>query len=305
MSKARAFAVFGVAVLIAAWSLAQPPAARADGAAYFQTEVRFADGSAVVTSLNDNSVTTTPADDGSPGAAEVASAIGSVTTNDVSAAPADVSAALAEASSDTTVAAGDPEPLPEPNPTADDVTVTPLNATPDGFHLYGTNTTAYGYIYTSQYLATYLNRCIDGSCTHIGQVNNRFKEYLYGGSSRIWRLTPNVVYTSGPAYNDQFYYWCGVNIPKASDVTCGTDDTTADYSGVGPYELASESIGNNSYPIYKNFGSGHAQYAKFPMIELVTSWLGYSVKVTEKFRGWDIRNYNNVWKMSPVSGTGY
>jgi hypothetical protein len=112
------------------------------------------------------------------------------------------------------------------------------------------------------------------------------------------------VYRFGPAYTLNFAYWCGVNIPNASDITCRTNDDTADASGVD-YTQASYSIGNTSYPIIKSFGSGHASYAKFPMIEMDTTWPGYSVRVVEKFRGWDIRRYNGVWQMSPVSGTGF
>jgi hypothetical protein len=277
----------------------------------YQTQVEFQDGSSVITDLATQSVTTTPGSNGSPGAAAAAVAGGGVDTDGLTPAPTNAPGEEGQATANGTGGLA-------PDPGADDPGVGPGGGgvdpgpggvtadspTPGGFRLWGTNTTAYGYTYTSDYLKTYLNKC-QGSCTHIGRVDVRFKQYLYGGSSITWKLTPNTYYQYGPAYSSKYYYWCGVNVPNATDPTCATADDTADYSGTGPYSLTTGTTGNRSYSIYKYFGHGYHTRAKFPMIEMITKWPGYSPTVTEKFRGWDIRDYSGTWKMSPASGTGF
>lgn len=36
------------------------------------------------------------------------------------------------------------------------------------------------------------------------------------------------------------------------------------------------------------------------MIEIKTIWVEYSVTVTQKLQGWDVRRNDGVWKMAPV-----
>lgn len=153
-------------------------------------------------------------------------------------------------------------------------------------------------------MITRISKCVSGSCTTLARVDDRIKEYLYGGSSIRWKITPSTLYRFGDPYSVEFEYWCGVNLPDASDITCRTDDSTADASGV-EYQLASSYVGNASYSITPSFGSGHATRAKFPMVEMRTTWPGYGLQVVVRFRGWDIRRYDGVWKMAPISGTGY
>jgi hypothetical protein len=282
------------------------PAQGAEDDVYYVTEVGFADGSSLITRADTGTQQVTPATDGTPGDARAAQQSGAVTTTSAgTATDSDDVEELppgADSGEDTVRAQTPIDPNGGHGPGSGDVVI--QADTPDGFHLYGTNTTAYGYIYTSDYLATKLSKCVNGSCEVIGRVDNRFKEYLYGGSSIRWKITPSSVYRFGPVYSIDFEYWCGVNLSWQSDITCRTDDSTADSSGID-YTLASWSVGNNSYPIIKSFGSGHADKAKYPLIEMRTTWPGYPVTVTERFRGWDIRRFSGVWQMSPVSGTGY
>lgn len=251
--------------LTAGFAAVTVPASAAPRQTYYETEVRFADGSSLLTRLDTGAETATASSNGQPGAATSAAEDNSVVSRDPNA-------------------------------------VTTMTSTPDGFHLYGTNTTAHGYIYNSDVLATLLHRISGGTNTTIGQVNVGFKEYLNGGSSIRWQITPKATFRYGPPYSFAYEYWCGVNKPNANDVTCATDDSTAD-----PYAddtIVSETVGNESYTLYKAFGSGYGSNAKFPMLALHVKWPGYPVEVIERFRGWDIRKYSGVWQMSPVSGTG-
>jgi hypothetical protein len=65
------------------------------------------------------------------------------------------------------------------------------------------------------------------------------------------------------------------------------------------------SVGRASYGTIHSFGFGHLDNAKYPLVETRTTWPGYPVLVTERFRGFDTRKYSGTWKMSPRVGHGY
>lgn len=310
MTRRRFRALPGLVVLcVTATVITAPPAQSESGDTYYMTKVVFKDGSSVTARSDSGIQHPAPALDGSAGEARAALEAGAVDTAFTDSSPEeDVSSEMkivdSEAlptgdSGDETVRA---RARVVERPSRD---LTTQAETPDGFRLFGTNTTAYGYIYTSDYVGAELYHCSNGMCDRIGRVDVRIKEYLYGGDSINWRITPSSVYRFGPPYSVDFEYWCGVNLKWQSDITCRTDDDTASPSGEDFYGLASHSVGNNSWPFVRSFGRRHADNAKYPLIEMRTTWPGHpTATVTVRFRGWDIRRYDGVWKMAPVSGTG-
>lgn len=184
----------------------------------------------------------------------------------------------------------------------DDMTgLAPMTETPLHFLLYGTGRRS-DYRYVSDRVLVDLEKC-DPNCHTGGQVDVDFGEHLYGGHSIRWRLTPQSFYKNGPAYTDHFWYWCGVSIKWHRDNTCRTHDGTASESGTGPYDLASESLGNEAYRIYKAFGRAHYRSAKYPLIEQQVTWPYDTEKAAKlKFRGWDIRRSSHVWKLAAATG---
>src|SRR5690242_7219429 len=122
--KPAALLVLSLLAMSAAAVVSGPTGGTAEASAlststYFSAGVQFQDGSELVTRSDTGQETLVPATDGTPGDAGAAAADNSVQVFD----PNGVSA---------------------------------MTSTPDGFHLYGNNVTAYGYIYNSDVLATFL-----------------------------------------------------------------------------------------------------------------------------------------------------
>ncbi|MFI7337227.1 hypothetical protein ACIBUY_04720 [Streptomyces sp. NPDC050085] len=260
-----------VCALTAALALAGPVTGqpvRADDTPqgeWYQTEVEFGDGSALITRLDTGGMRTTPARGGGmPSEAQQAIEDGSITTTR-SLAP--------EARTDT----------------------------PNGYTLHGNHRTD-RYHYRSDEGLAKLDRCQNGECTVKASVKVQLKQTLHGGSSHRWTLGLHTRHWTGDAYSFSYDYYCGVNVPRASDWTCETKDATADgHHFAAPVHA---STGTYNHDLNRDFGAHETSRTKFPMVAYHVSWPGYPAVVNVKYRGWDIRRYAGVWKLAPASGTG-
>ncbi|MBD0742656.1 hypothetical protein [Streptomyces sp. CBMA152] len=267
MQLTAAACAMGSALLVAgpASAHAAPAGGGAHPAAYYQTEMGFGDGSALVTRVDTGQVTTTPARNGSTRSeAARAAADGSVTTTDGR-------------------------------------VVEPHTDTPRGYTLQGNNKID-DYHYRSDMGVAKLDRCVNGRCNVEALVRIQMKETLFGGSSRRWAVGLFTQYWAGDPYSFSYDYYCGVNVPNDTDWTCETKDATADghHSEAPVYA----SRGTYAYDLNRGFGVNESTRVKFPMVGYHISWPGYSPVVTVKYRGWDVRNYSGTWKLAPATGTG-
>lgn len=187
--------------------------------------------------------------------------------------------------------------------------------TPEGYTLQGNNRVD-DYHYKSDPGKYAISECRGPAngprvCKEFGAVLWQYKETLFGGDSNRWRHTMDVRYVKGPRYNARFDYWCGVAIPNARDVTCRTEDSTADRSGEGWIDIAWYDTQNTSGYITPSFGENNLLRTKFPMIKANVCWPDYpdSTCVTKRLRGWDIKRIRKSsgayeWRMANASGTG-
>ncbi|MDP3969362.1 MAG: hypothetical protein Q8Q02_13920 [Nocardioides sp.] len=283
---------------------------------YFADVTEFEDGSRFIKRRDTGAERVQPADDGSGGTAlrylnegytqgeETVNVWGQVRSNPTLFSPADYDGDGVidpPADNDDWIPDGtvDTGQIPVPQPAT----------TPRGFKLYGgdeSNVTPYGYVYTSDKIYVGLLKCkSSGHCVGYARVRIQMKETLNGGDSHYWAIRANTWWVYGPSYDADATYWCGVNIPNGTDFTCKTGDETASSSAVAQV-IATASQGNGKTTFNKSFGTYYYRYAKFPMIRFDVDWICICGVGSEyrNFRGWDIKEYNDVRKMAPESGTG-
>ena len=188
--------------------------------------------------------------------------------------------------------------------------VTPMTDTPDGFKLYGNRVQQPYYIYDSDFIESRLLYCTD-SCVVKGRVNVYFEQGVYGAGSTQWRISPQSLIISGPAYRFQVELWCGVSV-AGNDYMC--DDKSRDADGYEAFEVY-EGSGNGRSNYSYSHGWGDQKQKKFPMVETRIGWPAYpqAKQAVTKFRGWDTKYYStspkagiigNAWLLAPATGTG-
>jgi hypothetical protein len=317
----------GVGLLVLALAfIVRPAAAAATTDDYWGVSIEFPDGSSILTRTDTGEVTVYPDSSGNTTtsmAAEGSTGVSvgdpvvvanSTTSTTMDYTPPDA-APNGMAPEDSTTSCGSPcGTTDNSSDTSSQSGITPAYSTPDGFHLYGNNRVNW-FIYDSAWVDNTLEHYYDGSWHVIGRVRTMFDEYLPGGGSRYWRMRLHSLYMGGPAYNFQYEYWCGVNVPNQSDWTCNTKEKNAD--GYDANYVAFDEWGDETHWWWYSFGSGEKNYRKFPMIETHVDWPGYEQagQARIKMRGWDIKWYTNnpdpgyaqanSWLISPVTGTGY
>jgi hypothetical protein len=188
-------------------------------------------------------------------------------------------------------------------PTSDSPIVTPLTPTPRGYKLHGGDPID-RYHWRSQFAEMVVYKTIRGKRILVGAINERLLESINGGSSRLWDMQMYTSYVGGDPYTFYYHYYCGVNVPHQTDWTCNTHESNADPS----YDDTpiSESVGTETESLWRSFGSGEHQYAKFPMVEYRLSYRdgGRTVYETLLHRGWDVHWGSHGWEMAEDSGTG-
>lgn len=178
--------------------------------------------------------------------------------------------------------------------------ISAVSYTPTGYKLFGTRAAGEYYLYKSTRLRTDL---YSGNDVWQGTYEVWLDQNLRGDTT--WRITAGSRRVSGSiSYNHAYEYWCGINIPNARDLTCGSDDPSA-----SPYRSESVDYVGWSHSPYFNasFGRLYDNRAKFPMLrnEISLWYGGWKLKAEAKFRGWDIRWNGNEWRLANASGTGY
>lgn len=159
-------------------------------------------------------------------------------------------------------------------------------ATPDGFTLYNPGSVG-DYTYNSTEWAASLQHCVGSppTCTVTDTWKHKLTEYVYGTTSRRWKLTMGARRTKGSTSTSFSYaYYCGVDINNAPDQQCaggGADGSTSGAMNPGDY-------------INKNFGSNSSNRV-FPLVRITALYKTPKGTATAStpFRGWDVCNNNS------------
>lgn len=175
-------------------------------------------------------------------------------------------------------------------------TVSAATATPSGYKLIHPGYRRSDYVYDSDWIYHTLYVC-NPVCTKRVQTRVLLHEVVIGGNSHYWtlRLRAQLMYTTaGYSWYFQFRYYCGVNVPNASDYECNNN---ASPSGTVVRYTDLDTFG-------KTWGSTN-NITVFPMAGLSTHFSN-GASVESKFRGYDTYSRASTTKLVPAgqSGTG-